>query len=648
MRSLEARSLRAWWSASSAGFARKTCFGEMLERGAEPPFELPREAMPESGPPHGWSPLSRVMYTSYFGLAEPPFSITPDPRYLYMSEPHRDALAHLLYGIAEGGGFVQLTGEIGTGKTTLCRCLLGQLPPRVDVALILNPRVTDVELLATLCDELRIPYPTGTTSRKVLVDSLYRHLLDAHGQGRRTVLVVDEAQDLDPEVLEQIRLLTNLETPTQKLLQIILIGQPELISLLDRDELRQLAQRVTARYHLLPFAKDDTHAYICHRMEVAGQKEKIFTEAAMRRIHRAAGGVPRVINAICDRALLGAYTQDERSVGVATVRQAAREVLGHPVPSRVARRWQWAGGAVVAAALVTGVSVLFTYGQMRLPSLRPLQGETKIAAGLARGAPALSTPASAPAASMPAAVAPGSLVDNNAGVSTPALTATPVAASREPQQPAAGRSPLGQLLDDPLLRADKKSAFASLYALWRLDYDRSKAGLGCERGRAEGLQCLFKTGTWARLRRFNVPAIIELSSPTGERRYATVVSLEEENATLDLGGRRYTLALHEIDHYWDGPFILLWKAPGVSSVPIMPGTRGRDVEWLRQRLSELDGGPIAAKNRDFFDDDLRAQVIAFQRRQSLPADGIVGEETLSHLSSAHQESSVPRLGRPGS
>lgn len=553
-----------------------------------------------------------MMYVAHFGLTEPPFSITPDPRYLYMSEPHRDALAHLLYGIGEGGGFVQLTGEVGTGKTTLCRCLLEQLPPGIDVALILNPRLTDVELLATMCDELRIPYAPGTTSRKVLVDALYRHLLDAHGQGRRTALIVDEAQDLDPEVLEQIRLLTNLETPTQKLLQIILIGQPELISLLGRDELRQLAQRVTARYHLMPFAEADTLAYIRHRMDVAGQKEPMFSDAAMRRVHRAAGGIPRVINAICDRALLGAYSADQRRIGTATVRRAAREVLGRPLPPRVGRRWKWAGGAVVAAALITGAAVLLTGGQMRLPSLGAIPGETK----------------------------PAVLPDRAAPASLSAI------ASRE-LQPSSGAlaPPLRDLLDRPSIRTDKKSAFVSLYAAWGLDFDRSKNGLGCERGRPEGLHCLFKAGSWAKLRRFNVPAIIELSSPTGERRYATVVSLDEASATVDFAGQRYTFALHEIDRYWDGPFILLWKSPPVGSLPIMPGSRSKDVEWLRQRLSELDGYPVPEKNRDVFDDELRTRVLAFQRRRSLPADGIVGEETLSHLSTALQDPSIPRLSR---
>ena len=299
------------------------------------------------------------MYIGHFGLTEPPFSITPDPRYLYMSEAHREALAHLLYGIGEGGGFVQLTGEVGTGKTTLCRCLLEQLPARVDVAFILNPKLTDVELLAAICDELRIPYPAGTTSRKVFVDALHHHLLDAHGRGHRTVLIIDEAQDLAPDVLEQIRLLTNLETTTQKLLQIILIGQPELIRILEREDLRQLAQRVTARYHLRPFAEPDTRAYIAHRLEVAGAKEKIVSDAAMRAVHRASRGIPRLINAICDRALLGAFSQDHRRVTAPTVRRAAGEVLGAAGPRRAARGDGWErrsspGRSSPAAAMLIG------------------------------------------------------------------------------------------------------------------------------------------------------------------------------------------------------------------------------------------------------------------------------------------------------
>jgi general secretion pathway protein A len=293
------------------------------------------------------------MYLSHFGLREPPFSITPDPRFLYMSARHREALAHLVYGVGQHGGFVQLTGEVGTGKTSVCRCLLEQLPAHVDTALVLNPRLSPVELLALVCDELGIAYPPGTTSPKELVDRLYRHLLDAHGRGRRTVIIVDEAQNLSPEVLEQVRLLTNLETTTEKLLQVILIGQPELAALLEQPGLRQLAQRVTARYHLEPLSPADTRAYVHHRLAVAGRRgQSLFTDGALRTLHRQSCGIPRMINAMADRALLGAYARDRARIDAATVRRAADEVLGrrpglwHP--------WGRRAAVVALAALSMG------------------------------------------------------------------------------------------------------------------------------------------------------------------------------------------------------------------------------------------------------------------------------------------------------
>jgi len=307
------------------------------------------------------------MYASHFGLTEAPFSITPDPRFLYMSERHREGLAHLLFGIRQPGGFVQLTGEVGTGKTTLCRCLLEQLPPKVDVALVLNPRVTAVEFLATVCDELRISYPPGTTSVKALVDALYRYLLETHGRGRRSVLIVDEAQNLSVDVLEQIRLLTNLETPAEKLLQIILIGQPELLCLLERRELRQLAQRITARYHLRQFARPDTCGYIRHRIRVAGGGDALFSPAAMRRVHRLSGGIPRLINVICDRALLGAYAHDLHRVDAARVQRASREVRGEIPRSWRLRRLAWGFGLGMLGLALIGAAILVTPGQLSLP-----------------------------------------------------------------------------------------------------------------------------------------------------------------------------------------------------------------------------------------------------------------------------------------
>ncbi|NJN45652.1 MAG: AAA family ATPase [Candidatus Competibacteraceae bacterium] len=249
------------------------------------------------------------MYTAYFGLRDNPFAITPDPSYLYLSPHHQEALAHLLYGAGENGGFVQLTGEVGTGKTTLIRTLLEQQLEDVDVALCLNPSLTVHELVATICDELHVDYPRATSSLKPLYDALNTHLLKTHALGRRTILIIDEAQSLDRPVLEQIRLLTNLETHRHKLLRIILVGQPELQRLLERQDMRQLAQRITARYHLMPLNRRQTTAYIQHRLRVAGGRDDVFTPAALKKAYRLSQGVPRLINVLCNHALLGAYGQ---------------------------------------------------------------------------------------------------------------------------------------------------------------------------------------------------------------------------------------------------------------------------------------------------------------------------------------------------
>ena len=276
------------------------------------------------------------MYTEFFGLNEKPFAITPDPRYLYMSARHTDALAHLIYGISESGGFIQLTGEVGTGKTTLIRSLLEQLPAKAEIALILNPQLSTLEFLQVICQELRIATPRED-SVKTRVDSLNTSLLRAYAEGRRVVLIVDEAQTLSPELLEQVRLLTNLETPKKKLLQIILIGQPELRDVLERPEMRQLAQRITGRYHLEPLSKNDTAVYVRHRMRVAGAQSDVFKGSAIRRLYKKSRGIPRLINVVADRALLAAYTQDHRIVDGRLVDRAASEVFG-------ARRLTGAGG----------------------------------------------------------------------------------------------------------------------------------------------------------------------------------------------------------------------------------------------------------------------------------------------------------------
>ncbi len=309
------------------------------------------------------------MYKEYFGLKEDPFSIAPDPQFLYMSSRHREALAHLIYGMKADSGFVLLTGEVGTGKTTVCRCLLGQIPDKSEIAFILNPKLSVVELLATICDELGIGYPAGNQSVKVFIDQINLYLLKAHAEGKRTVLIIDEAQNLSIDVLEQIRLLTNLETDKRKLLQVVMLGQPELNHLLNQPELRQLSQRVTARYHLEPLSKHELQGYLSHRLAVAGVERPLFPEKTIGKLYSLTGGVPRLINLLCDRALLGAYVKEENIISPALLTEAASEVFGekrHGCETK-ANYWQW--GIVALLGLILLFGVIFLFQLFRQPAL---------------------------------------------------------------------------------------------------------------------------------------------------------------------------------------------------------------------------------------------------------------------------------------
>ena len=528
------------------------------------------------------------MYTSFFGLQEKPFAITPDPRYLYLSERHAEALAHLLYGINEAGGFIQLTGEVGTGKTTVIRSLLEQLPGHADVALILNPRVTPAEFLLTICEELHVPVPeSGRGSTKTLMDLLGRHLLDTHARGRRVVLIVDEAQNLSTQTLEQVRLLTNLETATTKLLQIILIGQPELRELLDKPELRQLAQRITGRYHLNPLSAEESAAYVKHRMRVAGATAEAFTPAALREVHRLASGVPRVINVICDRALLGAFTKEDHRVGGALVRQAASEVYGRPIPAP----WlKWGTAAAVAAAVA-----LVAVGLVSLWSARKPAAET--------------TQASAPAA-----------------------TPSAEAAAPPPVQAAAATVPVPApevSLDELLARhandTTTEAALAKLFSLWGVTYDAAK-GRGCDQAARQDLECLFQKGSWAQLRTLNRPAILTLTDDVGRTHQVVLSSLSDESATFEFGGESRQIPIASASRYWFGDFLLLWRPPMAVAKALSPGMRGAEVRWLRESLRTAQGLP-AAPGSDAYDDDLTRLVQDFQRQHRLTVDGVAGVQT---------------------
>ena len=541
------------------------------------------------------------MYTSFFGLQEKPFAITPDPRYLYLSERHAEALAHLLYGINEAGGFIQLTGEVGTGKTTVIRSLLEQLPGHADVALILNPRVTPAEFLLTICEELHIPVPeAGRGSTKTLMDLIGRQLLDTHARGRRVVLIVDEAQNLSTQTLEQVRLLTNLETATTKLLQIILIGQPELRELLDQPELRQLAQRITGRYHLSPLSPEESAGYVKHRMRIAGATAEVFTPSALREIHRLSGGIPRVINVICDRALLGAFTQEDHRAGAALVRQAASEVYGRPVPAP----WlKWATTAAVAAALGLLAVGVWTYLSQR-PS-----------------APAAQVDAGQPRAAAPAEEAPREAA---------AIAASPEAAPAAAPEPVLVAAPPPVPLAELLVRhgndTTTEAALGKLFGLWGALYEPAQ-GRGCDQAARQGLECLFQKGSWAQLRTLNRPAILTLTDDVGRTHQVLLTGLTDEHATLDLGGESREVGITALSRYWFGDFLLLWRPPLAVVKSLGPGMRGEDVRWLRESVRTAQGLPTAAPASDVYDEELVRLVQDFQRQHRLAVDGVAGVQT---------------------
>jgi general secretion pathway protein A len=564
------------------------------------------------------------MYTSFFGLREKPFAITPDPRYLYLSERHAEALAHLLYGINEAGGFIQLTGEVGTGKTTVIRSLLEQLPGHADVALILNPRVTPAEFLLTICEELHIPVPeAGRGSTKTLMDLIGRQLLDTHARGRRVVLIVDEAQNLSTQTLEQVRLLTNLETATAKLLQIILIGQPELRALLDQPELRQLAQRITGRYHLDPLSAEESSGYVKHRMRVAGATAEVFTPSALREIHRLSGGIPRVINVICDRALLGAFTQEDHRAGAALVRQAASEVYGRPVPAP----WlKWTTTAAAAAAVGLLGFGIWSYLDARSD-------------GVAQSPPAQDAPAVAASTAAPPPVAvpdvqPAIAVAADAG----AVSAAPVA----PPAPVVS-------LDELLVRhgndTTTEAALGKLFALWGATYDPGR-GRGCDQAAKQGLECMFQKGSWAQLRALNRPAILTLTDDVGRSHQVVLSRLDDEHATLDLGGASRDVPLTAVSRYWFGDFLLLWRPPLAVVKALTPGMRGADVRWLRDSLRATQGLPAAPPGNDVYDDELTRLVQEFQRQHRLAVDGIAGVQTQIALDTALNATDSPTILAP--
>ena len=520
------------------------------------------------------------MYHQHFGLNEAPFSIAVNPRYLFMSQRHRDALAHLLYGVSGGGGFILLTGEVGTGKTTINRCLLEQLPDTTDLAIILNPALSAVELLASACDDLSIDYPVGTQSLKALTDALHRYLLENYEHGRRTVLMIDEAQHLDFNVLEQIRLLTNLETNDEKLLQIILIGQPELTEKLSRPELRQLNQRITARYNLQPLNFDETAAYIKHRLEVAGLKGgvSLFETSAVRRIHNLTRGIPRLINVLCDRSLLGAYGQKKSRVTRLLVRDAASEVFGEVADKSLWRRVLVP--VVLSAALVLVLAVVW---------LLWASGPSGLVAKTSSNEP----------------VAPSTATDTAViDASEPTIDQSPVAWTFSPD---AGRE-----------------------RLWLLASDVPSPGSVCPPPPMAGIRCSEGVAAvWNDIASLNRPVLLEMVTPQRFAESVLVLRFEGVEAILWSDQGLVSAPLSDLAQTWTGRYQYLWQPPRGWVGPIGLGDSGPVVAEVAQMFATLDGVSLTTISQ--FGDALATRVRLFQGAEGLVADGVVGEQTLLRL-----------------
>ncbi|MBA5605337.1 AAA family ATPase [Duganella sp. FT3S] len=605
------------------------------------------------------------MYTQFFSLKQAPFSIAPDPRYLFMSERHREALAHLLYGVGSGGGFVLLTGEIGAGKTTVCRCFMEQIPANCKLAYIFNPKLSVAELLQSVCDEFGIGLAQlaggpGAVSVKGYVDAINGYLLGSHAQGNNNVLVIDEAQNLSADVLEQLRLLTNLETNERKLLQIILIGQPELRAMLARPELEQLAQRVIARYHLGSLTAAETGSYIEHRLAVAGAVAgSPFPRRLTGLVHKLAKGVPRRINLLCDRALLGAYVENLPQVTPAIVRRAAAEVFAAPAAAgdTVRRAWpQW--GAGLAAGALAGVAISAAAWQW-LPArdTKMVSGQAnlvvptaKAAAGSgvasARADAAMSTlsgtAATGGAAPVPPARAAG------AGAVPPAAapgasSAAPVAAATTVASGAAPAAAVASVPGAPVGEGGARPAalLRQLAALWG---QTLPPGEPCQVAARLNLRCLQTRGGVEELRQLDRPAVLSLHDDSATPRYALLTALDASGATVSFDGKLQHLSLAALAERYDGSYLTFWRAPRSWRDEVSDGDHGPDVDWLAKHLAQLYGLKQPAGNQPL-DAALLRRLREFQSAQHLKADGVAGPKTFIRL---HQLAGVrePRLAPP--
>jgi len=554
------------------------------------------------------------LYQQYFKFnSAAPFSIAPDPHFIFMSEQHQEGLALLLYGIRQEGGFVALTGEVGTGKTTLCHCLLEQLPENVDIALVLNPKLNTLELLATICDELQIEYDEEKQSIKHLIDRINRHLLAAHADNRKTILMIDEAQNLSLDVLEQIRLLTNLETSKSKLLQIILVGQPELKQLLEKPELRQLNQRIIARYHLKSYS--ETQDYISHRLVVSGGQTTIFNRAAVKKVYQLSKGIPRLVNVICDRGLLGAYAAGQKWVTAKIIVQAVNENFNTAHSSAMTLLKKTLFSLTMLAFLIASAYFLMNKYSVKdseslfLPSKDIVQKKQQL---------------------------------------PPKQKEELLTVSREPSEAidlikvsAVNTSRVKDFI--ATITQQNISLDSVLSSLIDMTDNQIPDDLNCEQLKPLGIECLLDQSSWRNLIALNRPVIMEFPISVKQKLYGLLVGLNDDGAVFQIDNEELIFPIEQILASWDGYYLLLWHPPIKNITSIYPQTTSKAVFWLRKQLYGEGRELTEPKRVDFYDDELQRQVAQFQQRHKLAVDGIVGSRTFIQLQNEDSQNNYPKL-----
>ncbi|MES0327004.1 MAG: AAA family ATPase [Gammaproteobacteria bacterium] len=551
------------------------------------------------------------MYNAYFNFKEAPFSIAPDPRYLYMTEQHREALAHLVYGLNSEGGCILLTGEVGTGKTTVCRCLLEQIPEHTHIALVVNPKVTAIELLESICDELHIEYPPGNNTIKTYIDRINDFLIEANARNEKTVLIIDEAQNLDNTVLEQLRLLTNLETNQRKLLQIIILGQPELLDILARQDMRQLAQRITARFHLNALSRSDVKAYINHRLAIAGQNAQLFPEPTISQLYRLSKGIPRLLNVLCDRSLLGTYVQNKTIVDTKTLSTAANEVFGElkhvQNKSKLGNALRLAAITSVIAITITLIVVLLNNSAVEKPSDKVINANSIIKEEKSSKEP-------------DEIQATNNRLDTlSSTIVTAPLTITNEAAS----------DPVKEFIHTAIDQ-NREISFSTLLMRWQPNYTNKTNRPVCN-DPEHGLSCFNHRGNLNSLRKLNRPVVLKLYNDDGKIAHTVLSYLDKNQATLNTGQDNLEIDIALLEKYWYGEFSLLWQPPPFYQQAILPGSNGTVVQWLGQQLTRLYGHGKTPTIYSTYSEDLVAQLKRFQQSKGLIADGIAGPLTLIHL-----------------